>query len=197
MSETPQTPGAEPNPQPGATPQPESTPQPNYDPQPGAAGAQPPAGDPAAGAPQQPYGAQPGQQPYGAPQPGQQPYQGAPGYAPPVPLRPDEERTWALVAHLGGLMWIIGLGFVPSLIVWLVYKDRSRFVEAEAKEALNFQITLVIAGIGIAIITAITFGLGALLYLVFIAALVFMIMAAVEASKGRPYRYPVNIRLIK
>jgi uncharacterized Tic20 family protein len=196
MSETPQTPGAEPNPQPGATPQPESTPQPNHDAAPGA-GAQQPAGEPGADAPQQqPYGAQPGQQPYGAPQPGQQPYQGAPGYAP-VPLRPDEERTWALVAHLGGLMWIIGLGFVPSLVVWLVYKDRSRFVEAEAKEALNFQITLVIVGIGITIIAAVTFMIGAILYLAYIAALVFMILAAVEASKGRPYRYPVNIRLIK
>ncbi|RPF20595.1 DUF4870 domain-containing protein [Myceligenerans xiligouense] len=180
MSETPQTPGAEPN------PQPESTPQPNHD-----AGAQPPAGQPHAGAPQQPYGAQPGQQPHGAPQPGQ-PYQGTPGYAP-VPLRPDEERTWAVLAHIGGIV----LSFIAPLVVWLVFKDRSRFVDAEAKEALNFQLTLVIAGVAISIITAVTLGIGGILYLAFIVALVFMIMAAVEASKGRPYRYPVNIRMIK
>lgn len=184
MSETPQTPGAEPNPQPGATPQPESTPQPNDDAQSGA--------QPAAGQPQQPYGAQPGQQPYGAPQPGQQPYQGAQGYAP-VPLRPDEERTWATLAHIGGII----LSFIAPLVIWLVYKDRSRFVEAEAKEALNFQITLVIVAIALAILTPITFGIAGILYLAFIPALVFMILAAVEGSKGRPYRYPVNIRIIK
>ncbi|MBO0608069.1 DUF4870 domain-containing protein [Myceligenerans salitolerans] len=194
MSETPQTPGGEPS------PQPESTPQPNHDAAQQPA-AQPPAGEPSAGAPQQPYGAQPGQPPHGAPQPGQQPYgaqpgqppyQGAPGYAP-VPLRPDEERTWATLAHIGGII----LSFIAPLVVWLVFKDRSRFVEAEAKEALNFQITLIIAGIAISVITAITFGFGVILYLAFIAALVFMIMAAVESSKGRPYRYPVNIRMIK
>ncbi|MBL0887889.1 DUF4870 domain-containing protein [Myceligenerans indicum] len=191
MSETPQTPGAEPNPQSGATP-PEPTPQPNPDAQPGA-GVPPqrPYGGQQPG--QQPYGAQPGgQQPYGTPQPGQQPYQGAPGYAP-VPLRPDEERTWAVLAHIGGIV----LSFVAPLVIWLVFKDRSRFVDAEAKEALNFQLTLVIAGIAISIITAVTFGFGVILYLAFIAAVVFMIMAAVEASKGRPYRYPVNIRMIK
>ncbi|MBE1877775.1 DUF4870 domain-containing protein [Myceligenerans pegani] len=182
MSETPQTPGAEPS------PQPESTPQPNHDAESGAAPQQPYGAQPG----QQPYAAQqPGQQPYGA-QPGQQPYQGAPGYAP-APLRPDEERTWAVLAHLGGIILSV---FAP-LIVWLVFKERSRYVDAEAKEALNFQITLVIAGIAIAIITTITFGIGAILYLAFIAALVFMIMAAVETSKGRPYRYPVNIRIIK
>lgn len=179
MSETPQTPGGEPN------PQPESTPQPNHD---AGAGAQPPAG-----APQQPYGPpQPGQTPAGAPQPGQQPYQGAPGYAP-TPLRPDEERTWATLAHIGGII----LSFVAPLVVWLVFRERSRFVDAEAKEALNFQITLLIVAIALAILTPLTFGIAGILYLAFIPALVFMILAAVEASKGRPYRYPVSIRMIK
>ncbi|GAB4083633.1 hypothetical protein GCM10028784_02630 [Myceligenerans cantabricum] len=178
MSETPQTPGAEPNPQPGSSPQPEPTPQPNYNAQPDA------------GAPQQPGG----QQPYaGAPQPGQQqPHPGQPVYGP-VPLRPDEERTWAVLAHVGGVI----LSFIAPLVIWLVFKDRSRFVDAEAKEALNFQITLVMYEIAVLIISAVTLGLGSILYLALIAALVFMILAAVETSKGRPYRYPLNVRLVK
>ena len=76
-------------------------------------------------------------------------------------------------------------------------KDRSRFVDQEAKESLNFQITIVLALIAAAIITAVTFGFGAFVYLAFIAAVVFMILAAVANGKGAPYRYPVNIRFIK
>lgn len=148
-----------------------------------------------------PYGGQPqADQPYpGQPQPGQ-PYPGqpGPGYGPgvpyqPLPLNPSDERMWSVFAQLGPLL----LSFIPPLVIWLALKDRSRFVEQEAKESLNFQITMVIAQIAAAIITAITFGIGGIVYLAFIAALVFMILAAVANGKGEPYRYPVNIRFVK
>ncbi|PUB27169.1 hypothetical protein C8K30_105400 [Promicromonospora sp. AC04] len=141
-----------------------------------------------------------GQQPYpGQPQPGQ-PYPGQPGpaYGPggqyqPQPLNPSDERMWSVFAQIGPFL----LGFIAPLVIWLVLKDRSRFVDQEAKESLNFQITLVIALIAAAIITAVTFGIGGIVYLAFIAAIVFMILAAVANGKGAPYRYPVNIRFVK
>jgi uncharacterized Tic20 family protein len=177
MSENPQEP--QPPQQPGPPPQ---------QPQPG----------PAYGSPQ------PGQPPYqGQPQPGQQyPGQPQPGYGPPhgpgapyqpQPLNPSDERMWSIFAQVGPFI----LGFIAPLVIWLVLKDRSRFVDQEAKEALNFQITVVLAMIAAAIITTVTFGFGWFVYLAFIAAIVFMIMAAVANGKGAPYRYPVNIRFIK
>lgn len=176
MSETPQNPSGEPSPQPGPAP------QPHYD-APAGAGT-PPQGAPAAGG-QAPYGAQPGQQPG-------QPYPGQP-YAP-APLRPDEERTWAILAHLGGVL----ISFVAPLIVWLLFRERSRYVDAEGKEALNFQITLAIAYVASWILAGVTFGvLGFLPFLVWVVSVIFGILAAVECNKGLPYRYPVNIRLIK
>jgi uncharacterized Tic20 family protein len=156
-----------------------------------------------------PQQAQPGPD-HGAPQPGQSPYQGqpqqpAPGAVPgqaygspyqqqqPPPLTPSDERMWSVFAQVGPFL----LAFIAPLVIWLVLKDRSRFVDQEAKESLNFQITLVIASVAIGIISLVTFGLGTILYLAFIAAIIFMILAAVENGKGAPYRYPVNIRFIK
>ncbi|MFI2366417.1 DUF4870 domain-containing protein [Promicromonospora sp. NPDC019610] len=154
-------------------------------------------------APQQPQDAPA----YGTPQPQpQSPYQGPPaagpaystGYGPgapyqPQPLTPSDERMWTVFAQVGAIIF----SFVPPLVIWLVFKDRSRFVEQEAKESLNFTITVIIANVALAIIAAVTFGLGTILYIVLIAAVVFQILAAVENGKGAPYRYPVNIRFIK
>ena len=101
---------------------------------------------------------------------------------------------WATISHI---LPIVGLSFIVPLVVWLVFKGRGAFLEDQAKESLNFQITLVIAGIAISIISVVTVGLGALLSLVFIPALIFMILAAVAANRGELYRYPLNIRIIK
>ncbi|MFF1531292.1 DUF4870 domain-containing protein [Cellulomonas sp. NPDC058312] len=110
------------------------------------------------------------------------------------PLRPDEERTWALLSHLGGILF----GFVPSLVVWLVFKGRGQFLEDQAKEALNFQIALTIAYVAASILTAVTFGFASpLLFVVWGAGIVFAILAAVAVNKGEWYRYPVTLRLVK
>ena len=73
------------------------------------------------------------------PTPPQQPAPPAPT-ATAAPLTPEQDIQWGSFAHLGGV-----LGFLPSLIIWLVFKDRGSFTNTEAKEALNFQITLVFA----------------------------------------------------
>jgi len=110
---------------------------------------------------------------------------------PAAPLTEAEDRQWASFAHLGGI-----LGFLPSLIIWLVFKDRGSFTNNEAKEALNFQITVVAAYIVGAILSVIVVG-----FLITIAAAIISIILSVvaftKAKDGITYRYPFAIRLIK
>ena len=131
---------------------------------------------------------------YQAPPPGYQAPPPAYGTAPTgAPLSDSDQRMWASIAHIGPVI----ASFVAPLVIWLVFKGRGQFVEEQAKEALNFQITVAIAAVAISIITAITLGIGGILYLAFIVALVFMIMGAIAANKGEAYRYPLNWRIIK
>ena len=130
---------------------------------------------------------------YGAPQYGAP--QGAypPQYAA-APLTDADQRTWAVVAHLGTLISAI----LAPLIVWLVFKGRGAFVEDQSKESLNFQISFAIASVILSIFGIITVGIGFFLFFpLFIAWLVFIIIAAVQASQGVRYRYPVTYRFIK
>jgi len=131
--------------------------------------------------------------------PPQQPYQPAAPVAA-VPLSETEDRQWASFAHLGGI-----LGFLPSLIIWLIFKDRGRFTAVEAKEALNFQITLLIGYVAINIIgiflAVVTLGIGGIFTLLslalWIVGLVFSILGFTQAKDGQHYRYPYALRLIK
>lgn len=132
------------------------------------------------------------------PPPGQQPpYSGQPASG--APLTADQDRMWAMLAHLLG---IVG-SFVPALIIWAVFRDRGRFTEQEAKEALNFQITVAIAYIAVTITGTILLLvlIGALIlqliWVIWIVALIFSIMGGIAANKGQAYRYPMTIRFIK
>ncbi|GAA4057807.1 DUF4870 domain-containing protein [Agromyces indicus] len=117
-----------------------------------------------------------------------------------APLSHEQDVKWASFAHLGGI-----LGILPSLIIWLVFKDRGSFTNTEAKEALNFQITLTIATvalwIAVTVLTIVTFGIGAVLgfltYVPWILGVVFSIIAFLQVKDGRHYRYPFALRLIK
>lgn len=176
----PQQPGGTPPPPPGAG----ATPPP-----PPGAGTPPPAAQqPPAGGYQAPGGYQ------GAPPPGggygspQGSYGGQP------PLSDSDQRLWAMLAHLGGILFF----FLAPLVIWLVFKDRGRYVNEQAKEALNFQILVAICWVAATILTIVTFGIASVLYLLLgLAMLVFGILAGVAANKGQPYRYPVNLRLVK
>ncbi len=116
---------------------------------------------------------------------------------PPIASAPQEERTLALVVHLLGIL----TGFIGALIVWLINKDATppkRFASDQAKEALNFQITVALAYIAAIILTVVSFGILFFLpTLVWIANLVFCIIAAIKANNGEAYRYPATLRLIK
>jgi len=124
----------------------------------------------------------------------------APQPTPAAPLSHEQDVQWGSFAHLGGI-----LGILPSLIIWLVFKDRGSFTNTEGKEALNFQITLVLATVALwvltTIITVVTFGFGALFgfltYIPWILGVIFSIIAFMTAKDGNHYRYPFAIRLIK
>ncbi|MFN0284434.1 MAG: DUF4870 domain-containing protein [Kineosporiaceae bacterium] len=155
------------------------------DPTPGAGSTPPSYGTPAA--PQ--YGA-PQQQPqYGAPQ---QPYsQPAAGFGGAGAVSDSDRRTWAMLGHLGGIV----LGFVAPLIVWIMYKDRDEFLKDQSTEALNFQITMVIAWVVATVLSFVVIGF--LLYpVLWIGNLVLCIMAGMAANRGERYRYPFALRLV-
>ncbi|GAA4806852.1 DUF4870 domain-containing protein [Lysobacter hankyongensis] len=106
----------------------------------------------------------------------------------------DDQKTLALITHLSGIV----LGFIVPLIIWLINKDQAdkAFVTDQSKEALNFQITLLmvyVVGIILSIIL-----IGALINLAaWLACIVFSIIGGLAAQKGQAYRYPFAIRLIK
>jgi uncharacterized Tic20 family protein len=176
-------------------------------------------GDPSpeepAPAPQQwatPPAPQPGYyQPTGYPPPPGQyqqpaPYPGAPPqhWGPPVAgLSPQEERTWAMFAHIGSIIAaFLALAFLGPLVVLLTQGAKSAFVRRHAVESLNFQLTLLIAVVVGVIGSLVTLGLGLLIFIPLlivggIAALVFTVMGAVKANNGEEYRYPINIRMVK
>lgn len=136
---------------------------------------------------------------------------------PAAPLTAEEDGLYAKLSHILGI-----LGPLPSLIIFLVFKDRGARTRTESKEALNFQITALIAfivlaivfGIVAGVITAASFasnsygaataGLGVaslisslpgLLY--WLAIVIFSIVGFVKVNNGGSYRYPFAIRLIK
>lgn len=101
------------------------------------------------------------------------------------------EKNIAVLTHIGGIFF----GFIPSLIVWLLKKEESPFLGEQAREALNFQITIVIGYMIAWVLSFLLIGL-IVFPLLWITNLVLCIMAAVAVSKGEDYRYPFALRLI-
>ncbi len=108
------------------------------------------------------------------------------------PLSPSDEKLYAIIAHAGAILF----SFIPPLIIWLVFRERSRFVDTEAKEALNWSILMAIAYVVGLITTPILIGF-LVLAATGLAVLIFGIVAAVKVSSGESYRYPFNWRIVK
>jgi uncharacterized Tic20 family protein len=111
----------------------------------------------------------------------------------------ENERTWGMLAHLSALaglvMPLVGIVLGP-LLVWLARRDESEFVAAHAKEALNFNISVLLGALACMLLMLVFVGflLGTAL---FVAWLVMMLIAAIKASEGQSYRYPFSLRLVK
>ena len=109
-----------------------------------------------------------------------------------------DEKTWGMLAHLSSLVgFVIPFGNVLGpLVVWMIKKESMPFVDSQGKEALNFQITVMIAGIICIPLMFVLIGF-VLMFVVAIAWLVLSIIAGLKAQAGEDYRYPWALRLIK
>ncbi len=110
-----------------------------------------------------------------------------------------DARNWAMLCHMSALTGLLGngIGFLLGpLIIWLVKKDSHAFVDEQGKEAVNFQITMLIAFIVAGILAFALIGIPLLLILA-VVNIVFPILAGLKASNGEHYRYPFALRLVK
>ena len=103
----------------------------------------------------------------------------------------NDEKNIATITHLGGTVFF----FIPALVVWILKKDDSAYLADQSKEALNFQITVAIAMFIAQMLVWVLIGF-ALMPIIWLANIVFCIIAAISTSKGEKYRYPLCLRLI-
>ena len=125
----------------------------------------------------------------------------------------SEVRGWGIAAHLlglgGALATVVTLGFLGPLLVWALKREEHPFIDHHAKEALNFQLTTlvavvagVIAAIPVFLLGFLTLGVlwlvaGAVVLAASVVWFVFPIIGAVRGSNGEGYRYPVSIRFVR
>lgn len=188
-------------------------PPPGYDvgasaqePWPSSEPAQPPAEPPAfeQGQQQHQQGPPPHQQGPPYQQAGQQ-YAGDPGMAQGT-MSESEEKTWSILAHLSAplaaLLSVGMLNFVGPLIIWALYKDKSQRVRHASAGAFNFNLSLWIFYAILVLLSVLTLGVGLLITIplgvvVWIASIVIHVMAAIKASNGEVYTYPMQIPVLK
>ena len=112
---------------------------------------------------------------------------------------PRDVRTMAMLCHLSAFVGLIGVPFgniLGPLLVWLLKRDESPFIDANGKESLNFQISLIIYAIIGAILILVVVGI-LLLSALFLFGVITVIVASIRAANGETFRYPLTIRLLK
>jgi uncharacterized Tic20 family protein len=118
---------------------------------------------------------------------------------------PTDDKTWATLAHLGGVLW-----FVPSLVIYLLTRSRRSLARQESKEALNWQITftalyivvmsvegLVAAVLLLTPVAVMLSALAAVPTALYIVNAALSIRAGLRVNRGEPFRYPLSVRLIR
>lgn len=120
-------------------------------------------------------------------------FEGTPANA--LPLTASEDRQFATLAHFGGI-----LGFIPSLIIFLIFKDRGPFTAQESKEALNFTLPptlLALTAWLLSLLPEIGGIFAVVNALIWVTITIFSVGAGIQVNRGRPYRYALNLRLIR
>jgi uncharacterized Tic20 family protein len=109
-----------------------------------------------------------------------------------------DEKLWGMLAHLLTLLgYVVVVGeYIVPLVIYLVYKDRSRFVAFHALQALFFQLLALAVSVALVLFSIVTLGCGILLAVplgiaLAIAVLVYMIIAAIQANNGVWYELPI------
>ena len=120
------------------------------------------------------------------------------------PLSPSDERTWAMLAHLSVLLNLLTgfLGPVAALIIYLIFRDRSRYVAYQSLQSLIFQLVAWVGGGALAsiawaisgVLAAVLIGcllmpIALLISLIPVAALVYGVVGAIQCSQGLDFRY--------
>ena len=118
----------------------------------------------------------------------------------PVSAPTRDERLWATFCHVSALAVLLFplpvVQILAPLVVWLIKRQDSAFVDFHGKESLNFQISWLIYMVIAAILISICIGIVLLPALV-IADVVLVVIAAIRANDGLEYRYPLTLRFIK
>ncbi len=120
-------------------------------------------------------------------------FEGIPATA--LPLTASEDRQYATLAHFGGI-----LGFIPSLLIHLIFKDRGPFTAQESKEALNFTLpptALALVAWLLSLVPDIGGVFAVINALIWLVITIFSVNAGIQVNRGRPYRYALNLRLIR
>lgn len=123
--------------------------------------------------------------------------------APPPDKVSTDSRNLGALAHLSALVGLAGVpSFIGPLVVWLLQRERDPFVAEQAREALNFNLSVLIYVAGGIALSIVTIGLGLLIVVPTaivgaVAWLVVTVMAAIQAADGRPYRYPLTLQLVR
>ncbi len=120
------------------------------------------------------------------------------------PTASPAEKSWATGLHASGFAGFIFVipfaNIIVPLVIWLIKRPESAYLDAVGKEVVNFQISAAIFGVGTAIIAGL---IGCLIipialpFIVLIAWVVYMIKAIMATSDGGDFRYPATIRFIK
>jgi len=112
----------------------------------------------------------------------------------PPPVGPSgNDKIWSILSHLSALL---GVGIILPLVVYLAMRHDSPYVAENAREALNFHISVLIYGLCCIPLVFVLLGIPMLIALV-LGSLVLAIIAAIKASDGEAYRYPLTLRLVK
>ncbi|MCB2155660.1 DUF4870 domain-containing protein [bacterium] len=117
---------------------------------------------------------------------------GGNSFPPPDAPTPDE-KTMGMLAHLLGVF----TGFIGALIIWAIKKDESKYIAKQSMEALFFQIGMAALWLIVTLISVVTCGFGAVLYLgVVVIGLGYTIIATIKANDGLIYEYPFTTRFV-
>ena len=128
----------------------------------------------------------------------------------PSTMSPEDERTWGAISHGGAVVAMICsagfLGFLASVAVYVIHKDRGPFVRAHAANSLNIQITmfiwLVVLGILTIPVAIFTLGVGLVVMLpalaaAFVVAGILHVIGALKAYNGEWWNPPFTPRFVK
>lgn len=130
------------------------------------------------------------------------------GASTPPPPHPDamlldeSARNWGMLAHVSGIVAssLVGMGFIGPLLIWMIKRDDHPFVAQNAVEALNFQLSMLLYGVMLILVSLSVIGLVVTIPLGvigFILWLVLPVVAAVKTSRGEAWSYPLTIGFLR